>query len=141
MQSACSSLLFSKGIQEPAKCPPHSSHSMHLTHSSSHLRENYFKFCQQPHQKYYITQYEGVDFHSLLIRRKMIIRLPIPTTSLTHFSSLTLSLPRVINFKFLLQPHHKCYTTQYEELGFSSLTQMKDDYTINSHYLTYTFSL
>ena len=61
-----------------------------------------------------------------------------------HFnlqSTLTLSLPRVINFKFLLQPHHKCYTTQYEELGFSSLTQMKDDYTINSHYLTYTFSL
>ena len=54
---------------------------------------------------------------------------------------LTLSLPRVINFKFLLQPHHKSYTTQYEELGFSSLTQMKDDYTINSHYLTYTFSL
>ena len=52
---------------------------------------------------------------------------------------LTLSLPRMINFKFLLQPHHKCYTTQYQELGFSSLTQMKDDYTINSHYLTYTF--
>ena len=37
---------------------------------------------------------------------------------------------RVINFKFLLQPqiilHH---TVLYEELGFSSLTQMKHDYT------------
>ena len=29
--------------------------------------------------------------------------------------------------------------TPYEELGFSYLTQMKDDYTTNSHYLTYTF--
>ena len=26
--------------------------------------------------------------------------------------------------------------TQYEELDFSSLTQMKDDYTMNCHYLT-----
>ena len=33
-----------------------------------------------------------------------------------------------INVKFPLQPHQKYYTTQYEELGFSSLTQMKDDY-------------
>ena len=32
---------------------------------------------------------------------------------------LTLSLPRVINFKFLLQPHQKYYTTQYK--GFSIL--------------------
>ena len=32
---------------------------------------------------------------------------------------LTLSLPRVINFKNLLQPHQKYYITQYEELGFS----------------------
>ena len=31
----------------------------------------------------------------------------------------TLSLPRVINFKFPLQPHQKYYSTQYEELGFS----------------------
>ena len=49
---------------------------------------------------------------------------------------LTLSLPRVINFKFLLQPHQKYFITEYEELGFSWLTQMKDDYTTNSHYLT-----
>ena len=29
--------------------------------------------------------------------------------------------------------------TQYEELGFSSLTQMEDyEYTTNSHYLTFT---
>ena len=34
---------------------------------------------------------------------------------------LTLSLPRVINFKFLLQPHQKYYITQCEELGFSWL--------------------
>ena len=47
---------------------------------------------------------------------------------------LTLSFPRVINIKFLLHPHQKYYITQYEELGFSQLTQMKDDYTTNSHY-------
>ena len=32
---------------------------------------------------------------------------------------LTLLLLRVINVKFLLPPHHKYYTTHYEELGFS----------------------
>ena len=47
--------------------------------------------------------------------------------------------PRVINVKFPLQPRQKYYITQYEELGFSSLAQMKDDYTANSHYLTYKF--
>ena len=52
---------------------------------------------------------------------------------------LTLSLPGVINFKFPPQPHWKYYIAQYEELGFSYLTQTKDDYTTNSHYLTYTF--
>ena len=51
----------------------------------------------------------------------------------------TLPLPRVINFKFPLQPRQEYYITQYEGLGFSSLTQMKDDYTTNSHYLIYTF--
>ena len=56
-------------------------------------------------------------------------------------TNLTLSLPRVNNFKFPLQPHQKYHITQYEELGFSSLTQMKDDHTTNSHYITYTFSL
>ena len=45
----------------------------------------------------------------------------------------------VINVKFPLQPHQKYYITQSKEFGFSSLTQMKDDYTTNSHYLTYTF--
>ena len=39
--------------------------------------------------------------------------------------------PRVINFKFLLQPHQKYHITQYEDLGFSYLNQMKDDYTTN----------
>ena len=33
--------------------------------------------------------------------------------------ALTLSLPRVTNVKFLLQPHLKYYITQYEEHGFS----------------------
>ena len=33
--------------------------------------------------------------------------------------ALTLSLPRVINFKFPLHPHQKYYITQYEEPGFS----------------------
>ena len=47
----------------------------------------------------------------------------------------------MINLKFPLQPHQKYYNTQYEELGFSSLTQMNDDYTTNSRYITYTFSL
>ena len=42
----------------------------------------------------------------------------------------TLSLPRVINFKFPLQPRQEHCITQYGELGFSSLTQIKDDYTI-----------
>ena len=54
---------------------------------------------------------------------------------------LTLSLPRAINVKFPLQPHQKYYITQHGELGFSSLTQMKDDNTTNSHYLTCTVSL
>ena len=54
----------------------------------------------------------------------------------TYF--LTLSLPRVINFKFLLQPHQKYYITQYEELGFSSFTLMTNDYTANAHYTTRT---
>ena len=39
--------------------------------------------------------------------------------SLLGVKGLTLSLPRVINFKFPLQPHQKYYTTQYEELRFS----------------------
>ena len=38
---------------------------------------------------------------------------------------LSLSLPRVINFEFPLQPHQKYYITQYGELGFSRLTQME----------------
>ena len=46
------------------------------------------------------------------------------------------SLPRVINFQIPLQPHHKYNIL---ELGFSYLTQMKDDCTTNSHHLTHTF--
>ena len=39
--------------------------------------------------------------------------------------SWTLSLPRVTNIKFLLQPHQKYYITQYEELGFHCLLRWK----------------
>ena len=51
----------------------------------------------------------------------------------------TLLLPRVINVKFPLHNHQIYNIIQYEELGFSFLTQMKDDYTTNSRYFTYTF--
>ena len=41
----------------------------------------------------------------------------------------TLSLPRVVNFKFPLQPQKKYYIIQYEERAFHSFnTQMVDDY-------------
>ena len=59
---------------------------------------------------------KNLAFHSL-IRWKMII-LPSLTTSLNTLL-LTLSLPRVINFKFLLQPHQEYYITQCKEFGFS----------------------
>ena len=54
---------------------------------------------------------------------------------------LALSLPRLTNFKFPLQPRQ--YITQpYEEHGFSEVTQMKDNlYYQFSPYLTYTFLL
>ena len=51
---------------------------------------------------------------------------------------LIISLPRVINSKFPLQPHQKDNIIQYEDLGFSWLTRIKDDYTTNSHYITDT---
>ena len=59
--------------------------------------------------------------------------------SLLGVKGLILLLPRVINFKFPLKPYQKYYTTQYEEVGFSSLTQMEHDYTTNSHCINYTF--
>ena len=37
----------------------------------------------------------------------------------------------IIIFKFPLQPHQTYYITQYEERGFSLLTQMKDYYVTN----------
>ena len=55
----------------------------------------------------------------------------------TNINAVT--LPRVINFKFPLQARHKYHITPFEELGFSLLTQMKNNYATNSHYLTYTF--
>ena len=56
-----------------------------------------------------------------------------PILRLSSFTS-----ARVINFKFSLQPNQKYYIAQCEELGFSELTQMKDNYTTNSHSLTCT---
>ena len=53
---------------------------------------------------------------------------PPPTPSFVR-ASITPSLPRVINFKFLVQPHQKYHITQFEELGFSQLTRMKNDCT------------
>ena len=53
----------------------------------------------------------------------------------------TLSLLRVINVKFPLQPHQRYFITHYEDLGFSQLTQMRNDFLTNSHNLTYTLSL
>ena len=43
----------------------------------------------------------------------------VPRVAVVAPFCLTLSLPRVINFQFPLQPHQKYYTTQYGELGFS----------------------
>ena len=42
-----------------------------------------------------------------------------PTHPILNWGALTPSLPRVIDVKFLLQPHQKYYITQYGELGFS----------------------
>ena len=50
--------------------------------------------------------------------------------------------PKSDQLKCPLQPHQKYnYIPQYEELGFSSLTQKENDYTTNSHYITWTFLL
>ena len=110
-----------------------------------------FKFPLQSNPKQYIIQYEELGFSYLTQMIKLPI-LPILSTSPIHFPSgrlgerflfilgvkgLTLSLLRVINSKFALQPHLKYYITQYEEHGFSSLTQMKDDYTTNCHFQLY----
>ena len=47
-------------------------------------------------------------------------RIVSPTGILLHFgTSLTFPLPRVINVKFMLQPHQEYCITQYEELDFS----------------------
>ena len=53
--------------------------------------------------------------------------------------SVTLSLPRVTHFQISPAASQEYNIAQYEELGFSHLPQIKDDYTTNSHYFTYTF--
>ena len=53
--------------------------------------------------------------------------------------TLTLSLPRVINFKFPLQPQARNITSQsMENLAFYSLLRRKMILSTKSHYLTYT---
>ena len=61
--------------------------------------------------------------------------------TLRSYSNYNLFTPKSDhNFKFPLQPQQKYNIKQYEEpLGFSQLSQMKDDYTTNTHYLIYTF--
>ena len=54
-----------------------------------------------------------------------IIRRRCQLLEVIWISFLTLSLPRVINFKFPLQPHQKYYITKYEEPVFSYLTKWK----------------
>ena len=65
--------------------------------------------------KYYI----GIRLSSLSYFYRAILK--IFCFSLVAFLQrmLTLSLPRVINLKFLLTPNQKYNITQYEELGFS----------------------
>ena len=52
--------------------------------------------------------------------------------------TITLSPPRMINYRFPLQPQQKYYITQYEELGFSYSDQTRL-YTIDFLYPTCTF--
>ena len=97
-----------------------------------------FKFPLQPHQKYSITQYEELDFSQLT---QMKDDYTTNSCFLTYTFWENILFERVkpftpksaYNFKFSLQPHQKYSITQYEELDFSQLTQMKDDYTTNSH--------
>ena len=91
--------------------------------------------------------------HYVIISYQWLVHLSLPSYSPSRGCSLSstyvvsdcrkliLSLLRVINVKFPLRPNQKYYITQYGELDFLSFTQMKDDYAINSRYLTYTFSL
>ena len=58
---------------------------------------------------------KNLAFHSLLKWKWLYYQFSPPHL----YFSLTLSLPRVISFKFPLRPHQKYYITQYEELGFS----------------------
>ena len=102
---------------------------------------------QVPHVRYHIRQAENENVQSGVgwgVYTQATPQLPsTPLYSLAVkmrlLNEVTLPLPRVINFKFLLQPHKKYYITQYGELGFSQVTQMNHDFFTNSHYFTYTF--
>ena len=70
-----------------------------------------------------------------LLYSPIIPNVQTQTSKLITFScTRTLSLPRVINFKFLPQPRQKYYITQYEELDFHSLLRWKTIMSTNCHY-------
>ena len=74
------------------------------------IRSSYNVQETQENRKYAFLSCGHLDFESTVIAQNeesKCIRWP------------GLSLPRVINFKFLLQPYQRYYITQYEEFGFS----------------------
>ena len=60
---------------------------------------------------------EGFDLMHAGKRCDYVLR--AQTLSITNVCTLTLSLPRVIDAKFLLLPHQTYYVTQYGELCIS----------------------
>ena len=68
------------------------------------------------------------------MRNVLVDLVMVHTVQARFFQITNLDLQMQIDSKFPLQPRHKYYITQYEELELSLLTQMKDDYTTNSHW-------
>ena len=66
-----------------------------------------------------VGQYEDQNIHPTWMAHNWSLLSAMYCTHVVSTKALTLSLPRVIYFKFLLQPHQKYYITQYEEFGFS----------------------
>ena len=63
-------------------------------------------------------QFRHFEFYGIPVTYRCICRVNTPVLLLKRHA-LTLSFLRVVNVKFLLQPHQKYYITQYGELGFS----------------------
>ena len=87
------------------------------------LGESRDKILSRVHEREDELQYENCPWiHHFVLTQNRGDR----TETKAHFRSVgniklhgfTLSLPRVINFKFLLQPHQNYYITQYGELRF-----------------------